>query len=341
MHRPAVVVTGATGFIAKHCIAALLQAGHPVRGTVRSLARGEDVVRALRRSGVETAGLSFAAADLEADEGWGEAMAGARHVLHVASPFPVEQPRDADEVIRPAREGALRVLRAATAAGVERVVLTSSTVAVMYGARKPDGALYDEGDWTDVTRTDLTPYILSKTLAERAAWDYVGATPGAPELVAINPSFVQGPALDPDLSTSLEVIRFMGKGMYPLSPRIAFPICDVRDVAAAHAAAMMKPGISGRRFVVASGNLPLIELGRQMVAELPDLKSKAPKAEMPDWAVRSLALFDRRLRSVLPELGAERVVSNRALREDLGIEPRDASAAVRAAARSLRDLKVI
>lgn len=341
MTKPTVLVTGASGFIAKHCIAELLRRGYPVRGTVRRLDQGEDVKRAVKRAGADPAHLTFATADLEGDAGWELAAAGCGYVLHTASPFPVIQPDDRDEVIRPARDGTIRVLKAATKAGIKRVVLTSSTVAIMYASDRPVGHLYTEADWTDDTRPDITPYIASKTIAEKAAWAFIKATSGAPELAVINPSFAQGPALDPDLSTSLEVIRLMGVGAYPASPRLTFPVCDVRDVAAAHAAALENPKAAGERFLVISGHLPLIGLGRLMVEALPDLKSKAPKFELPDIAVRGLAIFDKRLRTVLPELGKQRRASGQKARDLLGLELRAAEDAVRDAARSLRDLKMI
>jgi nucleoside-diphosphate-sugar epimerase len=337
-----VLVTGATGFIAKHCVAELLRAGYTVRGTARDAAKGLDSVRkALARAGVDGSGLAMVAADLTRDDGWAEAVQGCRYVLHVASPFPIEQPRTRDELVGPARDGALRVLRAATGAGVERVVLTSSSVALMYTAERPAGHVYSEADWTDTTRADITPYIASKTLAEQAAWDYVRATASAPQLAAINPAFVQGPALDPDLSTSLEVQRLMGKGAYPAAPRVEFPVVDVRDVAALHVKAMTHRNAAGERFIAANGSASLYGIGRQIAAALPDLARKVPKFEMPDAMVRGLALVDKRLRTVLPELGTVRRCSNAKARETFAHEFRSPETAIRDAALSLRALKLI
>lgn len=337
-----ILVTGATGFIAKHCIAELLRQGHQVRGTVRDTARsGESVRRALERAGLDPSPLSIVAADLEHDAGWDEAVAGCSHVLHVASPFPIHQPSDQNAIIRPARDGALRVLRAAAKAGVRRVVLTSSAVAIMYASGKAPGHIFTEADWTDTERRDLTPYMVSKTLAERAAWEYALTAPGAPELCCINPGLVQGPALDDDLSTSLEVQRLMGKGAYPGAPSITFPISDVRDVAALHVLAMTHPKAAGERFIAANGTSSLMGMGRIVAAALPDLKSKVPKFELPDMVVRGLAKIDKRLAAVLPELGAVRVCSNAKARETFGFAFRDADAAIRDGALSLRALGVI
>lgn len=342
MAPPTVLVTGATGFLAKHCIAELLRQGYPVRGTARDpVGAAPQIAAALARAGLTGAVVPLVAADLEREEGWSEAVAGCTHVVHVASPFPIEQPKDRDEIVRPARDGALRLLRAATAAGVQRVVLTSSTVAIMYTSDPAPGHVYTEADWTDPARTDLTPYMVSKTVAERAAWDYVRATPGAPELAAINPGFVQGPALDADLSTSLEVQRLMGKGAYPGAPAIRFPIADVRDMAALHVLAMTHPKAAGERFLCANGTSSLMGIGRLIAEVLPDLKSKVPKFELPDFAVRGLARFDRRLQAVLPELGTERVCSNAKARDVLGFEFRAAETAIRDGALSLRAIGVI
>lgn len=341
MTQGPVLVTGASGFIAKHCIAELLRRNFEVRGTLRNLDRAGEVKSALSRAGVDGAGLEFIAADLAGDKGWDEAVAGVSGILHVASPFPIEQPRHREEIVAPARDGAMRLLSAATHAGIGRVVMTSSTVAVMYASNRSMDHIYTEDDWSDEGRADITPYIASKTIAERAAWSYVKDTFGAPELTVINPAFVQGPALDRDLSTSLEVDRLMGRGAYPAVPRVAFPICDVRDVAAAHVVALTSPAAAGKRFIIANGNLALIDIGRQIAAELPDLARKVPKFELPDFAVRAMALFDRRLQSALPELGLERRCASAQAKDVLGLNLRTAEEAVRSTARSLRELAII
>lgn len=337
-----VLVTGVTGFIAKHIVAELLRQGFAVRGTARDSGVGLGAVRkALARAGIDASGVSVVAADLTRDEGWDEAVNGCRHVLHVASPFPITQPATREELIAPAREGTLRVLRAAAKAGIPRVVLTSSTVAVMYTARHQPGHVYTEADWTDPDRSDITPYIASKTLAEQAAWDFCRVTPGAPELAVVNPGFVQGPALDHDLSTSLEVQRLMGKGAYPGAPRIEFPLADVRDVAELHLKVMTSAAAAGERFIAANGTATLYGIGRQIAAALPDLARKVPKFEMPDVMVRGLALVDKRLRTVLPELGVVRACSNAKARDLLGHRFRSPETAIRDAALSLRELGII
>jgi nucleoside-diphosphate-sugar epimerase len=337
-----VLVTGASGFIAKHCIAELVRQGYPVRATLRDLAREEEVRRAIGNAGATGGDIEFVEADLLKDEGWDKAVGGCTYVLHVASPFPIKNPRDADIVIKPAREGALRVLRAATKAGVKRVVMTSSIVAVTlpWPEAKP-GHVFDEKDWTNPERPDVTPYVKSKTLAELAAWDYVKSTPGAPELTTVNPAFVLGPAADADLSTSLEVIRVMGLGQYPAAPRIAFPISDVRDVATTHVLAMTNPQAAGQRFLSANGFLRLVEVSRLIEAALPDLSRKVPKRELPDFVVRLLAMVDVRLKAVLADLGFPRPVSNAKAAQVLGQKFHSPQEAVKSAAASLRALQII
>jgi len=339
--NPEIVVTGASGLIAKYTIAEFLRRGHSVRGTLRSLDKADDVRRALGRLGVESRNVTFSAADLTNDAGWDEAIAEAEVVVHTASPFPVTQPDDPDDLIAPARDGTLRVLRSATKAAAARVVLTSSAVAIFYPSGRPVGHIYSEEDFTDETRSDLTPYFKSKTIAEKAAWDFIESTPGAPELVAINPSFVQGPAVDADLSTSHELYRIMAKGTYPAVPSISFPIADVRDVAAAHVEAAFRPGIVGNRYLVGEGQLSLYDLGQIVARELPDLRSKVPKFELPDFAVRAMAIFDKKLRTVLPELGEKKAFTNAKVTKELGLVLRSADEAATAAIRSLRDLRLI
>lgn len=336
-----VLVTGATGFIAKHCIAELIRQGHTVRGTARKPESHAHLARALERAGVDASKLELRTADLMEDSGWDAALDGCSHVLHVASPFPVGVPRDRDEVVRPARDGTLRVLQAATRAGVQRVVLTSSMAACVHPSTGPQTRTYTEADWTDPQRGDLGPYVVSKALAERAAWDFVRSTPNAPELAVINPGFVQGPALDGDLSTSHEVICFMARGKYPAAPRAGFEVVDVRDVAIAHVVAMTHPAAAGERFLATSGFLMLREMAQIVAHTLPDTASRVPRREIPDFVVRALALFDRNLLALLPDLSTRRTCDSTKAKERLGLTFRPAREAVAASAKSLRELGVI
>src|SRR4051794_39885811 len=238
-----VLVTGGSGFIGAHCIKRLHEDGFRVRTTVRSLAREGEV-----RDMVGDGPLEVVTADLTADDGWAEAVAGCAFVLHVASPFPLGQPKNEDELIVPARDGALRVLRAARDAGVQRVVLTSSFAAIRYGHGHPD-TVYDETSWTDVDGEGVSAYAKSKTIAERAAWDFVGGEGASLELAVVNPVAVLGPLLGSDLSTSIELVKRLIDGSMPGTPKVAYGLVDVRDVADLHVRAMTEPAAAGERFL--------------------------------------------------------------------------------------------
>jgi nucleoside-diphosphate-sugar epimerase len=252
-----VLVTGGSGFVAAHCILRLLADGYRVRTTVRSLAREGQVRAMLTQGGAEPGDrLEFVQADLLSDEGWSEAVAGCDYVLHVASPLPMLQPRNHDVLVRPAREGTLRVLKAAHGAGVRRVLLTSSFAAVGYG-HPPREAAFTEADWTDPTAEGA--YIKSKTLAEQAAWDFVAGEGKGLELATVNPVVILGPALDADSSVSVALIKALLNGRLPVLPRRAIGIVDVRDVADLHVRAMTDPSAKGERFLCVSGDFMTIQ----------------------------------------------------------------------------------
>lgn len=337
-----VLVTGGSGFIGAHCILRLLADGHMVRTTVRSRAREAEVREMLRRAGAEPGErLEFAEADLTSDAGWAEAVAGCAYVLHVASPFPVNQPRDADELVRPAREGTLRVLKAARDAGVKRVVQTSSFAAVGYG--HPERATpFDETDWTNLDGPGVTAYVKSKTLAERAAWDFVAREGGGLELATVNPVGVLGPVLGRDLSSSVELLRSLMEGAVPAAPRTWFGLVDVRDVADLHVRAMTSPAAKGERFIATGGDfLSVIEMARILRAEAGPLGKKAPSWQMPDWLVRLMALFMPAARATVPELGKMKNATSAKARRVLGWTPRTPREAILASAESLVALGIV
>ena len=310
-----VLLTGISGFIAKHVALKLLNAGYSVRGTVRRLDRADEVRAALAPYLTEHAGaLSFVQADLESDAGWADAMVGVSALVHTASPFPITQPKDPATLIRPAVEGTERVLKAAAAAGVTRVVLTSSTVAVLNDA-KPD-TLQDEADWCDVHLPSTTPYAKSKTLAERAAWEIAKAR--GLKLTTINPGLVLGPPLDEHYGTSLGLVERFLKGKDPMMPPLGFPIVDVRDVAEMHLRALQRPATEGRRYLASSGSMAFVDMGRTLKAAYPT--RRIPTREAPKAIVRFLSLFDASIKTILPKLGhLERVSNARAVKE-MGME---------------------
>jgi len=309
---------------------------------VRSLDREPAVRASLAEAGVDAGdSLRFVAADLTKDEGWAEAAAGATFVLHVASPFPLEIPDHEDDLIIPARDGALRVLRAARDAGVQRVVLTSSFAAVGYGHPRTS-RLFTEEDWTDINGPGVTPYVKSKTLAEQAAWRFVEDEGGGLELATINPVGVFGPVLGKDFASSVEIVRRIVDGALPGYPNLSLQAVDVRDVASAHLLAMTNPAAKGQRFLAtADGVFTMKELGGVLKSNLGDAGRRVPTRSIPNIGVRIAALFDKPLRQIVPELGDVKEASNAKAREVLGWTPRTKEDAVVATAESLIRLGLV
>lgn len=327
-----VLVTGGSGFLAGHVILRLLADGHRVRTTVRSASREPDVRATLQRAGADTDRLEFAVADLTSDDGWAAATAGCDGVLHVASPFPNRQPRDADEVIRPAREGTARVLRAATAAGVRRVVMTSSFAAVGYSP-KPSGAPYDETDWTDPSESQ-SAYVRSKTLAERDAWELAAANDV--ELSVINPVGIFGPVLGDDLATSIQIVDGLLRGTPPVLANASFAVVDVRDVADLHVRALTDPRAAGQRYLAASGQpVTLPEIAALLRSRLGPAGSHVPTRTLPDWAVRAAARVVPALRELAGLLGEPKRLSAAKAVDQLGWQPRPVADTMVATAESL------
>lgn len=337
-----VLVTGGSGFIGSHAILQLLAAGHDVRTTVRSAARESDVRAMLKEGGANPADrLSFFVADLENDAGWKEATVGCDYVLHVASPFPAGVPKHEDELIVPAREGALRVLRAARDAGVRRVVLTSSFAAIGYAHAAQDKP-FNETSWTNLGGADLTAYVKSKTIAERAAWDFIANEGGGLELSVVNPVGVFGPVLGPDYSTSILLVQRLLDGALPGCPRLYFGAVDVRDVADLHLRAMTDPAAKGERFLAVAGDfMSILEISRTLKARLGNAAKKAPNRELPDWLVRLASLRDPAVKQILPELGKRKNAVNEKARRLLGWTPRSREEAVVATAESLIRLDLV
>jgi dihydroflavonol-4-reductase len=318
---PTILVTGGTGYLATRLIADVLATGADVRTSVRSLDRADEVREAVRRAGVDDAGLSFVAASLTADEGWSDALSGITDVYHVASPM--IQTADPDEVVVPARDGALRVLRAARDAGARRVVLTSSFAAVGYSPKPVRD--YDESDWTDPATPGLPAYPLSKAVAERAAWDFVEREGDGLELVVINPTWIAGPTLTASARSSLAVFTGMLDGTMMAVPRQRFGIADVRDVSAAHIAAMATPDAAGKRYLVLADGptMTFLDVANVLRSELGDLASRVPTDELPG------------------DEPAPLVIRNDRAKAELGLRPRPAVETIVATAESLRDLGLL
>jgi nucleoside-diphosphate-sugar epimerase len=337
-----VLVTGGSGFIGGHAILQLLAAGHRVRATLRSLDRAPEVLELLKQgSSGPGAALSFFAADLGSDDGWAPAVDGCDYVLHVASPFPAGVPKNPDDIIVPAREGTLRVLRAARDAGARRVVLTSSFAAIGYG-QKPAPAVCDERNWTD-TDAPLSTYVRSKTLAERAAWDFIAREGGALELAVVNPAAVFGPVLaGPHLSTSVRLIKSMLDGAMPIVPRLWYGVVDVRDVVDLHLRAMTNPAARGERFLaVAEDCISLADVARVLRARMGAAAQRVSTRQAPDWLIRLVGLFNPLAREILPELGREKHATNAKARQVLGWAPRPNEEAIVASGESLLRLGLL
>jgi len=337
-----VLVTGGSGFIGAHVILQLLAAGHEVRTTVRNLDRAKDVIAMLREGGANTADkVGFVAADLMRDDGWRAAAAGCDFVMHVASPLLAHVPDDENELIAPAREGTLRVLRAARDAGVKRVVVTSSFAAIGYGY-PPRAAPFDETSWTNLDGPDVQAYPKSKTLAERAAWDFVAREGNGLELAVVNPVAVFGPALGPDFSESIGVIKMLLEGAMPAVPRINFALVDVRDVADLHLRAMTSPKANGERFLAVAGEtMSVLQIARVLRARLGGKARRVPRFQAPDWLLRLAARRNPMVRAALPLLGKVRQSTSAKARTLLGWSPRGNEELLVATAESLIRLGLV
>jgi len=336
-----ILVTGGSGFLGGRIIAQALAAGYRVRTTVRSPDREPQVRQNLEAMGVSAGeALTFVTADLTGDAGWAAAVAGCRYVLHVASPFPAGEPEHEDELILPAREGTLRVLRAARDARVQRVLVTSSFAAIGYGHPETDRAFTEE-DWTDTTGP-ITPYIKSKAVAERAAWEFVEREGNGLELAVVNPVGIFGPVVGADSSSSIGMISQLFTGAMPGTPRLYFAVVDVRDAADLHLRAMTSPKAAGQRFIAAAGDaVSLHEIALAIRDRLGDAANAVPATELPDDVIRAAAENTPALQGMLPNLGVIRHVSNEKARTVLEWQPRSAADTVVATAESLLALDLL
>jgi nucleoside-diphosphate-sugar epimerase len=298
-----VLLTGISGFLGGHVALALLEAGYTVRGSLRNPAKADLVRATLGKAGADLSRLNFVTLDLGEDQGWAEAAQGCRYLLHTASPFVVRMPKDKMELIRPAVEGTERALKAGLKAGTERIVVTSSMAAIAYGQRAPHLEPYTAADWTDPAGPGVTAYTESKTLAERRAWAIMKEAGREKDLVTINPSVILGPLLDADPGTSSVLVSRLMNGSVPAMPRLSFAMIDVRDVAAAHVAALTSPQAGGQRFPMGENTLFFKETAAILRQRFPERAGKIPRFEMPDWAVRLYAFFDGDMRGNLGRLG--------------------------------------
>lgn len=330
-----VLVTGISGFVAKYVALALLRKGYNVRGTLRSPGKEESVRHDLIEAGADVANLSFVIANLTSDDGWAAAVEGCDYVQHVASPFPLEQPRHKEALVPEALGGTLRVLNAALKENVKRVVLTSSIAAMMYRAGRPKTAFhFSENDWTDPEWSETHPYAVSKTRAELAAWDWAKKA-GREKLVVINPGVVVGPTMGKDGSTSTEIIRIMLEGAMPKTLPIANPLVDVRDLAELHVAAMVLKEAGGRRLIGTSGTLSFGEMAQLLRKAYPQLKDKIPQSDFSPFLVSLMKLLVPSVRTIRAEVGIRSIANADYVTELTGVKFRPVEEAVLATAQSI------
>jgi dihydroflavonol-4-reductase len=332
-----VFVSGGSGYIAGFLIRQLVAEGWMVHTSIRNLTREAEVRTHLA---VDDSKVKFFAADLMSDAGWAEAMAGCTHVAHVASPLPSNAPKNDDELIVPARDGALRALKAAKAAGVKRFVMTSSMAAIAYGHGKGKH-VFTEADWTDVSSPDAYAYVKSKTIAERAARDWVAAEGAGMEFCTVNPSLVLGPLQSGDFSTSLEAIKKLLEGSLPGLPNFGFGVVDVRDVADMHVRCLNALGMADERFICSGPFMMMADVAKVLKSGLGDQARKVPTRKLPDWLLKVLALFDPLVKQVVGELGNVRASPADHAKEKLGWVPRPAADSILDTARDMIKLGIV
>jgi len=332
-----VLVTGGTGFVASHCILQLLQKGYSVKTTLRNKSRQQEVIDMMKHGGITSFDkLAFVEADLLKDDHWNEAVQGCQYVLHVASPIAAVMPKDDNEMIRPAVEGTLRVLKAARDAGVQRVVVTSNFGAVGYSHKDPHTTI-TEDEWTDPNEKGLSAYARSKVLAERAAWDFIKQECGTLELSVINPVFILGPSLGPDSSSSFDLMNMLLSGAMKAIPNIPFNIIDVRDVADLHIRAMITPAAKGQRFLaMAGGKITMPEIAMLLKEKMPEASKKVSTRKLPNWVMYMAALFNKQAKDAAHLLKVSRNISIAKAKKVLGWTPMASNEqAILAAAKSM------
>ncbi len=335
-----ILITGGSGFLALHVIKQALEKNYKVRTTIRNKSRESDILQALSDTkGIEN--LSFAIADLTKDDGWEAAAIGCDYVIHTASPFPMAEPKHEDELIIPARDGTLRVLKAAIANNIKRIVITSSFAAIGYG-HKDDGRTYSENDWTDINGDHVSSYVKSKTIAEKAAWDFIKETGAKIELAIINPVAIFGPSLSKDIGTSVKIIELMLNGGMPALANVHFGIVDVRDVAQLHLLAMERPEAINQRFLATAGEgLFLSQIADFLKEDLGAKAKKVPSIVVPNFLLKIMALFMETARDAVPHLGIIRKGTSKKAITELGWRPKSEKEAIVSCAQSLYELGLI
>ncbi|WP_299314095.1 aldehyde reductase [uncultured Aquimarina sp.] len=341
MENKKVLLTGVTGFLGSHTTIQLLNKGYEVIGTLRNMKRADEIKQVIAEKTDNIDKLHFAEADLTNENIWGDLISEVQNVIHIASPFPRELPKNDDELIIPAKAGTINILKAASKHGIRRVVLTSSSGAIAYGKEKSNRkGVFDENNWTDTTNIeDSTPYFRSKTIAEKAAWDFIKKDTSGLELTTICPGAILGPILEKDFGTSANIVIKAMDGSSPAIPKIGFDMVDVRSVADLHIKAMETPKAAGERFVASAGFLTFKEVASILKEKYPD--KKVPKLSLPDFIVRLFSNLDKTIKPILVDLGAERKVNNSKAIKLLDWQPISAKDAVLACAESAIKLSLV
>lgn len=340
MSKEKVLLTGVTGFLGSHVLIQLINAGYAVRGSMRNLARQEELMKIVQPHIPADAEVEFVALDLLKDEGWDEAMKGCTYVQHVAAPISLNVPKDLDAFVPGARDGTLRVLKAASRNGIKRVVATSSLGTVTYGEHIDPERIFTDKDWTDPNYKGINAYIRAKTLAEKAAWDFMETCDSGMTLAVVNPGLILGPLLDPkDIGVSCQGIKQMFTGELPMYPRLGFSVVDVRDVASCQLLAMEKEGAAGERFLCGGDFAWFSDLGAILRKQYPN--RKIPKMNMPNWLVHLFGLFNGGVRQLRDDLNRTQYVDIAKTTKILGWKPRSVEEATIATADSLIELNII
>lgn len=338
MTQQTILVTGASGFLASHILLQLLAEGYLVRGSVRNAAKGDHIRNVLESHGADISRLSFIELDLMRDDGWEDAMKGIDYLLHTASPFVTSSPKDPDEIIKPAIDGTRRALNAALNSDIKRIVLTSSMVAACHGHPNTRTTSYGEADWTQPNGKDVTPYILSKTLAEQEAWKIMETAGRRDDLTVINPGFILGPLLEQDIGTSGAIIKRMMEGDFPGMPNIYFSIVDVRDAAELHILAMHDDVTFGHRVFSAGPSISMQDVAKSLANSIPSYAKKIPTRRLPDFLVRLIGLFDGDVKTAAMNLGRQHQMETSLVEPLLGRPMIDTDTAIREMGQSLIEL---
>ncbi len=335
-----VLVTGASGFISKHVLKSLLNQNYSVVGTVRSAQKADDVKALMEKLGVDTAKLSFEILDLNKDDGWDDVAKGCDYVQHLASPFPSTPSKDREALVPTAKGGALRVLKAAIKAEAKRFIVTASVASMMYNENRAPATPFSEQDWSNPEWELVTSYIISKTRAEKAIWDHAEAEGYSQHVTSIHPGLVFGPALDHTIGTSLELIKKLLKGNYPIVPDITLPIVDVRDVADLHLLAMTTQNVGNRRLIAVDASLSMMKIGQVLKNKYPN-KWLLPSLILPDILIKPTTLYDSGLKVLLPDIGRPNKADTQYVKDLTGIKFRSSRKAIEDAAQSLYNHNIL